>query len=553
MDILQRLQKWGPVAVAIVCGVILLFGLGNTLHKDILVAPSADPGGKGRLHHHMKNITRIGGSAPDVSRAIDRAVNLSAPDSVGGRAEAGGSVAWQTEFALAYERSELPRHAIIVASGGTEGMAWALPGLYWAVYSGCPVFFVDDDVSWRAARDSAAALGVPVYVLGPEEIIPEEKLEALREVAPVHRVADSDIHRHAVAIAEYRDESTGFGWGRTYNARNGYFHYVLAAPAEWEQAMAAIRLARTNAATFLFTGDDGGVPAATDRYVWAQRADWFVTPAEGPFRHFWVVGDRLSYAAQSRLDLSIEKAPYASMGPVALGPMEALLLVFIALGVCGGVFVLLHGVRLLPEVPLAMRLAWAYTATLLPILGVILYLAAYRRPRADGDGGMVSWLRPPSIQAAAATAMGFGYGAPLMIAIGFGFLWFGFPLFFGEWADSAAYLAGAGMPIMMAGMFFGAVLIAWPLVQWPMKAMMAHDPAKAARMALVVTTISMLAVSLGMMTTSWWMLMLHIPMMPKEDELLFFGAMWLASSVGFLVAWPLNWPMVRASMKSGGM
>ena len=31
------------------------------------------------------------------------------------------------------------------------------------------------------------------------------------------------------------------------------------------------------------------------------------------------------------------------------------------------------------------------------------------------------------------------------------------------------------------------------------------------------------------------------------------GSMWLASTIGFLVAWPLNWPMVRARLKTGAM
>ena len=42
-----------------------------------------------------------------------------------------------------------------------------------------------------------------------------------------------------------------------------------------------------------------------------------------------------------------------------------------------------------------------------------------------------------------------------------------------------------------------------------------------------------------------------LTMMPKEDDLLWFGSMWLASSIGFLIAWPLNYPMVRLRMKPG--
>jgi hypothetical protein len=148
--------------------------------------------------------------------------------------------------------------------------------------------------------------------------------------------------------------------------------------------------------------------------------------------------------------------------------------------------------------------------------------------------------------------MGFGYGAPLMIAIGYLFVFFGFPLFHGKWATGWWFLFGAGMPIMMLGMYLGAIVIAWLVVQWPMKSMwMGMPPRHTLWPALGTTVLSMSAVSLGMMTTAWWMMMEKLPMMPKEDELLWFGSLWLASGIGFLVAWPLNWIMVRLQLKPG--
>jgi MFS family permease len=218
-------------------------------------------------------------------------------------------------------------------------------------------------------------------------------------------------------------------------------------------------------------------------------------------------------------------------------------------------FVLLHGARLLPEVMAATRIAWAFTALLVPVVGVVLYLAAYRRPRLDPDEKMAKWLRPPAIQAAAATAMGFGYGAPLMVAVGWTFAYYGFPLFFGEWADGWWFLFGAGMPLMMIGMYVGAVLLAWPFVQTGMMAMMKQASHREVMWrALGVTALSMAAVSLGMMTTSWFMMMERHPMMmPHEDEILWFISLWLASTVGFYIAWRLNWPMVRTHLKPGTM
>ena len=142
-----------------------------------------------------------------------------------------------------------------------------------------------------------------------------------------------------------------------------------------------------------------------------------------------------------------------------------------------------------------------------------------------------------------------------MIVVGWAFAFYGFPLFFGPWAEGAVFLLGAGMPLMMLGMYVGAVLIAWPSVQLGMQAMMREASRRAVMWrALGVTALSMAAVSLGMMTTSWFMMMERAPMMmPHEDEILWIFSLWLASSIGFLVAWPLNWPMVRGRLKSGTM
>ena len=545
------LSRWGAIVVAGFCAAVIGFGLLLTLYKGVLVAPHTHEGKEGRGHLHMKNVTRLGGTPEDVASAIRTAVDLvrDLPAQ-----QSGQSVDWRKQIHDQIQPAGTPQHVVALPQEGTNASVWALPGAFWAVYAGSPVVFVGEKSAGAEALATVRKYNAPVYLLAPESVVSDDVLRELSGIRETHRVSGESYAAHAVRIAEYRDERTGFGWGRTQEQRLGYFQYVISAPTEALQAIAALPLARTNACTFLFSGHDGNVPEETDRYIWAQKSDWFTTPSEGPFRHIWVVGDQLSYAAQARLDLAMEKAPYADMGPVAFGPMEALLLSYMAFGVAGAVFVFLHGRRLLREVMLPTRIEWTFTALLLPVLGVVLYFAAYRREKMPGQGNMPMWRRPPSIQSAAATAMGFGFGAPLMIAIGYLFVYFGFPLFFGEWADGIGFLLGAGMPLMMVGMYVGAILLAWPLVQMPMKAMMTgNSPRQVAGISLAVTALSMTAVSLGMMTTSWWMMMAKLPMMPKEDDLLWFGSMWLASSIGFLVAWPLNYPMVRLRMKPGGV
>lgn len=555
-----------PRVLGMISGGVIAIILALVLIENTRVAPWAQHGAEGRLHFQMKNVTRLGGDAAAVRAAVERALAYGAPAPGGqGDSTAGGSVVdgeplgWRKRVTATAGWASPPRHVVILPGGGERAALWSLPGAYWAAFSGAPVVFVDAAV---AGADAVAALRgheLPAYLLAPPSLVSNEALARLEQrlgpEIPIERIAGDDLAAHAVLLASYRDADTDFGWGRDAENVATWFHFFMATPRDADAAYESLPLARTVAGPFLFADSAGGVPAATDRYWWSLRADWAVTPSETSFRHLWIVGDGVSYAAQSRMDVAVEKAPYISKGSIALSGLEGVGIVLIALGVAGFLFVLLHGRRMLPDVMPAMRIAWAFTALLVPVGGVLLYLAAYRRPRLDPEEGMPAWLRPPSVQAAAATAMGFGYGAPLMIVIGWMIAYYGFPLFFGDWTDGPQFLLGAGMPLMMAGMYLGAVLLAWPLVQTGMQAMMKEAPREAvAWRALGVTALSMAAVSLGMMATSWFMMMERHPMMmPHEDELLWIVSLWLASAIGFLVAWPLNWPMVRTRLKSGTM
>jgi hypothetical protein len=538
-----------PALVGMASGGVIAIILTLVLVENLQVAPWASHAVEGRLHFQTKNVTRLAGPPSAVEAAVRRAV-MSNPD-----ASSASTGDWRQRVRAASGWAHEPRHMVALAGEGPEAELWALPGAYWAAFSGAPVVFLEGDVAGESAEATVRRLGLPVYVVAPEDLVSSEVVERLSESAPTRRVAAGDLAAHAVRVARFHDPVTGFGWGRDHEDLPTWYHFVMVAPQDADAAYAALPLARTVAGTLLFANREGGVPAATDRYWWSLRADWAVSPSETSFRHLWVLGDRVTYAAQARMDVAVEKAPYISKGSIGLSGLEGVGIVLIALGVGGFLFVLLHRARLLPEVKPGMAVAWAFTALLLPLGGVLLYLAAHRREERSPNGDHAGWARPPGLQAAAATAMGFGYGAPLMIAIGWAFAFWGFPLFFGAWADGPQYVLGAGMPLMMIGMYVGAVLVAWPSVQTGMQAMATGAPRRSVFWrALGVTALSMAAVSLGMMAMSWFMMMERHPMMmPHEDEVMWIVSLWLASAVGFLVAWPLNWPMVRAHLKSGAM
>lgn len=542
-------MKWTYPIVAFFIVLVIGFGLVNLIKEDLEVAPWAGKTAEeGRLFAHTKNTTRLVSAGPaDLHKYLKTAIPYPEASTA---SMAPSEENWEDFFRQSLKPNPSARHVVLVPGGSMEALQWALPALYYAFYYGSPVIFVRDG---SLSESVERYRNVKAYLIGPEELLPDAAGEGF---ADWERITEATPHELAVELAKYRDELTEFGWGRPNDRQDGYFHFVVTTPQDALFGLAALPYARTNNASLLYAGEDGGLPAVLDPYIFANRTPWYVTPSEGPFRHFWLVSNRISYAAQSRMDFAVEKAEYASMGAVALGDMEALLLLLVIWGVASAIFVWVHATYTLPMVKVAVKIAWGLASLVLPIVGPALYLNSYRRPTWKTPEGEWRWLRPHSLQSATATVMGFGYGATLMIAIGFLFVWFGFPLFFPDWLEGSAFFwIGSGMPIMMFFMYVLAVFTAWLLAQYPMKkAMMPGMPRKKLyKMALITTAISMLAVSLGMMSGTWFMLMSKLPMMPKEDDTLWFGSIWLATFFGFFVAWPLNWLMIRKQLKPGNV
>ena len=526
---------------------IIGFGLINLIKESLEIAPQVKEGAeKGRLLAHTKNVTRlVHENASALHEYLQTAIPYPEAKTAGTAPSADN---WPDFFLQSQKLNSNPRHVVIVPGGGPEELQWAVPALFYAYYYGSPVLFYAEDQLSGTINDN----NLKAYIIGPKNFLPKEIENQFEESE--HITAGSP-QLLAIKLAKFRDEETEFGWGRDAGRKNGYLHFVVTVPNDALMGLAALPYARSNNATLLYAENNGGISGALDAYAFSQRPDWFVTPSEGPFRHFWIVSDRISYATQGRLDFAVEKAEYASMGPVALGDTEVLLLILIIWGIASALFVWIHSLYTLPMVKMPVKIGWVLGSLLLPVLGPVLYINAYRRPSIKTEKGEWQWIRTHNQQSAAATIMSFGYGATMMIAVGFLFVWFGFPLVFGEWIEGPFFWLGAGMNIMMIAMYIIPVLLAWRFIQYPMKKMMMPQMSnkQASKMAFITAALSMLAVSIGMMTSAWLLLMEKFPMMPAEDDVLWFGSMWLASFIGFLVAWPLNWIMIRKHLKPGNL
>lgn len=285
--------------------------------------------------------------------------------------------------------------------------------------------------------------------------------------------------------------------------------------------------------------------------LWSQRAAFWVTPSEGPFHHFWVLGDetRISFPAQGQADYAVEIGPYRMKGAGMAG-MDMLAAAWIALGLASWLWIAFHGAKFLPHQMWVMRLAWPLLAIMIGPFGIPLYWLVYARPVLR-HGDMVLWDRPMRLQGLVATASAVGFGGLVMVATGFVMNLFGLPMMS---AQGPLFWLGSPMVLVMIASYVVALLVSWPLYQTPMIAMFRGLPyVTALPKALPIVLGSMASVSLAMFPGMWWLMMWDLPMMPSEESILWFGVMFFTVFMGFLIAWPFNYLFVRAEHKSGLM
>jgi hypothetical protein len=420
-----------------------------------------------------------------------------------------------------------PRHAIIVDQ---DDPATALLAAPWAAYTGDLVVF-----------DLAEVPGdLPRYALGDVA------------AAGATRIGGGDPAATAVAFASYDDpQNPLFGWGMNTESTTGYRAYTLAHPDDPATALLSANLARRGkVGPLLWSGQDQ-LPQVINNYLNSQRAAFFMVPNEGPFHHVWVLGgtSAISFVAQGEADYALEIGPYRMKGP-GLSGMDMLAAIWVALGLASALWIAVHESKFLPDQMWIMRLAWPLLALTMGPFGILLYVLAYRRPVIEHDG-MRMWDRPPWLQGMVATASSVGFGGTLMVATGFVITLFGAPLFP---LQGPLFWLGAPMVLIMLANYVLAVLVAWPLYQAPMLAIFHGRPySQALWRALPIVLISMSSVSLAMFPGMWWLMMWNLPMMPKEESILWFGVMFFTVFMGFLISWPFNVLLVRRRQKGGLM
>ncbi len=440
-----------------------------------------------------------------------------------------------------------PNNVIIVNSDEPQ---WALPAVAWSAYSGDPILYANEDGVPDATLEAIAELNAShAYVLAPGGLVSGEALSDLD--VEWTRVAGDTPQDHAIEVAEFRDESRDFGWGIHERDKVGYYNFMLINPSEPEHAVSSANLQRGKAGPILLVNDDGSLPAVTENYAWQSQPAWFSTPAEGPFNHLFAMGstDQVSWVSQGRLDYAVEITQYRHQG-AGLSPLESLAAVWAGFSILGASFVFAHARHRLPEMNDWTTMVWPLLTLVLGPFGLALYWLSYRgRQIVTTDQGP-RVLRPYWLRAATATAMGVGFAGSTMIATGFLLNYLGIPMIV---FDGPLFWLGNAMTVLIVLVYVIAFLVSWLVFHIPMlKDSQGLDTGPAAKKGAKIVAVSMTSVSVGMMGGMWVIMMLKLPMMPGDDNILWFGVMVFATLIGFLIAWPVNGLLVRKNLKPGG-
>ena len=601
----MRIPGWFKVMAVALAGLMVTVLLGAALSVPIRWIQGEEPSGyeQPRAHYNTKNSTRFDGAnlaetAGSVARAVyPGTTGTNAPDvvifyddadwqaglaatsllrplnglllpasaaaslpedfSAGGSERFGGAQALLVDGAtiddgrfstqeiasagigpLLEEDAAAPQHAILVDEADAATAILAAP---WAAYSG-------DLIIYDMAE---APAGVPVYALGDVEA-DENEITA--------RIGGANPAATAVKFAAFEDAANPlFGWGFNANTLTGYRGFVIAPEGEPGMGLLSANLARRGKPGPLFWTPQKELPQGVYNYFFSQRAAFWVTPSEGPFHHFYILGDTqaISFPAQGEADYAVEIGPYFQKGAAA-GPLDLLAAAWVLFGVASALWIAVHESKFLPVQNWLMKLAWPLLALMIGPFGIFFYRLAYNRPiikkKMPGDPRgkmMVMWDRPLWLQGLVATASAVGFGALIMIFTGYLVTLFGMPLIP---MQNVAFLLGTPMILVMIINYVVAVLVAWLVFQTPMMATMygtSYGDALGKAFPLVAASMAMAAV--GMNPSMWWLMMSKIPMMPHEESILWFGTMFVTAFIAFLVAWPLNYYFVRAQRKAGLM
>ncbi len=448
--------------------------------------------------------------------------------------------------------SGLSREVFLI--NGAASPALALPAAVWAAHRGTPVLFFNGnnlpDITKTALRTRRG--NCRIYIMAPPGSTNRNLKKELAALGKITEIGDMDPAQNSVVFARFFDKSTGLGWQTTNKNTDGGKQFLLAPGGDWRMGIVGVQL--FNGGIFgpiLVSMDKTRLPLALEKFYFTTKPDWWVTPAEGPYNHTWILGntEQISYSQQGRVNFLEEISDYQSKGSQGISGLESITLIWYVLSIVCALLAWAHLSTRMFQLSPFMRLGWILLMLALGPIGLWAYYISYRgygHQTAKGD-----FLRPRWVEVLAATCSTLGFGMPVMILTAFAMTYWGLPLILNRgplfiftgpmfqsilWSYVAAILVNSLLfvPLMLA---FKENSTYWDTV----------------KDNFITVFWSMTSISAGMMPVMWWIMMKYLPMMPREENLLWWGSMYASSLAGLLTGYIGNWPLVIGGRKKGTM
>lgn len=428
---------------------------------------------------------------------------------------------------------------------------FALPAAYWAAYSGDTLLFLDRSGELpQATRTALLARGgkANIYVIGSN--LPA----GLAQYGTATRLGGDDPAATAVALAQFRDEAHDFGWGLDGTRWAADHAFVLANPAQPGLAAAGIPLGRLGAyGPLLWTGPERLSPA-TGQYLWKVKPQYFMTPAEGPYTHLWVLGgpNQIAYQTQGEADLTQQIEAYRFEG-AGLSGFEMLWILWIIWGVAAAVWLVAYSVIRLPQIGPVLTMGWALFGLALGPIALLLYKSLYDGKSWVRHGPMVRFERVGFGRTLAASVMNRSFDGPLMLVVSWLLLYWGLPLIV---LDGPFFWLGNPMVLQIIITYVVVLLLHWLIMHAGMFARMGSLSYRdAVKRAFVPAFASMTAMTIGMMGFMWWIQMINLMLehMARDDDIMWWGTTLFSILVGLLVALPVDHWLVQHHREPAGM
>lgn len=198
---------------------------------------------------------------------------------------------------------ENPSSVII---GSMESQEYTMPAINWIAHMPEPLLYVNKDEIPLETVEALQTRGgnAYIYILGPESVITKKVEIELQQYGQTVRISGDDPYANAIAFAQYKDETTGFGWGITTPGHN--FSFVNSDTPTL--ALAGVPFSHLGKHAPLLWTDKDAMPESVMNYVMSLQPKYDLSPTEGPYNHAWLIGSEnsISLKGQGEIDNMLE-------------------------------------------------------------------------------------------------------------------------------------------------------------------------------------------------------------------------------------------------------